>query len=395
MSEKGPTLAERRMAMFGGGRAKSIALTPIDCNQSHHLPTDKQNGRYLQKLERIHKENRRDYCLFRQWVEKASGALNVFCQNSIPSMGNIESNAQGFLVEVDFDYNQKNFRPMKPAKIIDDDRSTSKRVDFQIERGNVFCGKIKYRDLELEIPIVLTVNGSDHEKYQVRQQPENALGESKGEWNEIFRNIRLEPPLFEKWARVERENRRKTYDYLMSNESFESFVVNAFHMSCSKHRCDPGSHVLVLMVTFGFGLGEIESIQEYFVLTRNRMLSNLREWYHLKSKTRHLIERQMSVLDAGETNSASINVPVLLLAHASRKIFVHHITVPSSRISQHLQYQFCKSNKVANDLFSQIQQRPPLVLTSPDLNHGWFTFPSTFEMATLQYPHRRPTSPRT
>ena len=76
-----------------------------DCEQ---IETDKENAAGTGRAFR----------LFRQWVDEASGALSVYCSYTAPGVENFDRAKHAFLVEVEFDFNQKNFRPVKAAEIV-------------------------------------------------------------------------------------------------------------------------------------------------------------------------------------------------------------------------------------------------------------------------------------
>ena len=150
----------------------------------------------------------------------------------------------------------------------------------------------------------------------------------------------------------------------MSNDTFEQFMIQALHLACSKPRHDPEKCVLTLAVTFGFDLGQIQTLDNYFVLPRKQTLKNLQKWYHLSSKTVARLEKQCTV---SRTADDSLDVAVIMLAHASRKIFVHQLVIPLVNISRNIPHpRTCDTKAIA--LFEQLKQKPKPDFESPELN---------------------------
>ena len=334
------------------------------CQHSHWKDVHEEACRQFQ-TEKENAGNRRDFRLFRQWVDKASGALSVYCRFAAPGIENFDCTKHAFLVEVKFDFNQKNFRPVKAAEIVGVDPGTSSSFGTKAnQRGDVVMAKIRYREFELEIPVFLTVemrNDCTNEPF------DGDYLDTYGELDlqhKVFNSIQLESSVFRKWANIEQENRHKSFRHLLSNEGFIQFMIHAYHLPCYEPRYTPADYVLAVTVSFGFTLGQMERTHNFFILPRKQAFEKLRYWYHLTPKAIKSLEKQCLV----KTGEGKIDMAVILLAHVSRKLSVHHVQVSRWKILCKKKLQPIPCDQKAMALFEQVQAKPTLDMESPDLN---------------------------
>mmetsp|Transcript_5016 Transcript_5016/g.9560 ORF Transcript_5016/g.9560 Transcript_5016/m.9560 type:complete len:428 (+) Transcript_5016:235-1518(+) len=309
----------------------------------------------------------RDFRLFRKWVDEASGALSVYCSYSTPDVENFDRAKHAFVVEVKFDFNQKNFRPAKDAEIVEVGPGTNSAFDTNDnQNGDVVTAKIRYREFELETPVFLGANV----RHNVRDDGfVGAYLEKYGALDlqhKMFNSIHLESSVFCKWVNLEQENRHKSYRHLLSNEDFVQFMIHAYHLPCCRPRYTPENCVLAVNVSFSFALGQVDRPHNFFILPRDQAFEKLGNWYHLTPKAIKSVEKQCMV----KTGERSVDMAVILLAHVSRKLSVHHVKVSRWKILCKKKLDPLTCDRKAMTLFEQVQAKPKLEVDSPDLNES-------------------------
>ena len=313
-------------------------------------------------------ESPRDYRLFEQWVNKASGAISVFCRYSTPYLENFDPQRNTFVVRVDFDYNQRNYRPLDEApEIVALERSNKSKCCFHNSTNTstfVATGQIKYKDYMLTIPIFLDLSVKDDESNKSPDSSnQRAIYGQEQLRHKMFNDIWLNSSIFDRWDHAEKANRHKSYNHWMSNDRFARFMIFALHLPCSSPRHHPETSVVVIVISFGFALGQIEALDKFFVLPRMRAIENLQEWYHLTPRSRKRLEKHFTV----DSKNDSIGTKVVLLAHASRKMFVQHFDIPLSLVTRDQFHPYVCDRKAVHH-FAELQKRSPLPLESPCLN---------------------------
>jgi len=352
--------------------AASECKPPVYCCQDIRYgdckDVRKESGRRLEIIKE-NDGNCRDFQLFRHWVDRASGVLSVYCSCTAPGVEHFDRSKHAFLVEVQFDFNQKNFRPVKTAEVFESDPGTD---DFVFgtngkQGGDIVRAKIRYREFELVIPVFLTVaiRHSRVDGGSVGDYPDDEYG-ALGLQHKIFNGIHLESSVFRRWANLERENRRKSYQHLLSEDDFVQFVIYAYHLPCCRPRYSPASHVLAVTVTFGFELGELDRPHNFFILPREHAFEKLRRWYHLTPRAIKAVEKKCVV----DTDERTVDMAVILLAHVSRKLSVHHVKVSRWKILCKKKLNTLPCDRKAMALFEHVQTNPTLTVKSPDLNEG-------------------------
>lgn len=352
----------------------------------------------------------RDFRLFEHWIDRATPAMSVYCRYATPNLDQFNPSTDAFLVPVDFDYNQKNFRPVKlaPEIIRLGDIVSINNGSYKFQNPDmqtISTGYVKYKEYVLKIPVFLdfgpiddevSVDEDDDDAWDstesVRRQVEYGQEQLR---HKMFNNIRLESSVFDNWNDVEKANRHKSYQHIVSNDDFARFMIHVLHeklCSDNAHQDDneEEDYLVVLVVTFGFDLGQIDSIDQFFVLSRTKAVEKLGLWYNLTRKhtQRFSYQCQLPVIEMTTTNENNKHDPnetyttIILLAHASLKMFVQHIPVPSLMTNNDpWGEEQCVHHVASNDsfheqaalyYFTKLQARFPVpkqqMLPSPDLN---------------------------
>ena len=328
----------------------------IDCSDAClQLAWNRSSGHNFRCPVKSGPKTRKDVQLFQEWVPRALSILSVYCEPIQRSTRNIDVSKHSIVIDVDLDYNQQNFRPTKPAKIVekDPDPAVAATNGTAVDGKLVLQGMVRYRDFVVEIPIVM-----DSDSESKGGDASNKDFDTDFFEQEMFHEIRLDALFFQKWDPLERENRHASYHHIMYNDKFRDFVIQAFRFPCGRASLNPWENVLVLFVTFGFAPGQIERIDKYFVLPTCQMIDNLQKWYHLSMKKLQRLERRCWA----KKNAELITVTVLLLAHSSRKVFVHHLPLSLFQMFQASELSVPSCEQKARDLFGQIQKEavPPV-----------------------------------
>ena len=351
---------------------ESGGQTPCQSNQEDEENHKTQNDKA--GTSSVDTTTLRDFRLFEQWVDKASGAISVYCRYSTPCLENLNPDKHVFVVQVDFDYNQKNFRPIGQAPEISDldDDQTLSTFQHANEKDckSVSTGVVKYKEYALTVPIYLNLVTKDETNDNKTQADADWMVEYYGQdqllRHKVFNDIQLESSIFRHWSELEQDNRHKSYHHLMATDKFVQFVTHALHLPC-RRRPRHKTSVVMLVITFGFALGQIESLDKFFVLPRNEAMDNLEVWYHLTPKARKRLEKQCTAKSSGRDDDGDsvVDTTIILLAHASRKMFVQHLGISSKSVPP---LPPCVCDQKAKFYFSELQKQSPPRVDSPCLN---------------------------
>ena len=341
-------------------KCRAAAYCSAECQREHwamHRITCKEVGK------------KRDHRLFTQWVEQVStdGALLHFCSNAMEEtqLGNVYASRSPILLQVDFDFNQRTFKPVGPPEILlDNDKKQV--VELQSGLGFEACPHfqtisvlIQYGSCyELAVPLTIPNQGVSA----------RVLGPCNNTWHKIlsiFDSISLSSSIFEKWdPQMQHANIAASLEKIKSQgeENFEKFLLHALHLPSKKPRHK--THVILVAADLGLGYGELHCLESFVVKPLDVALGGLQ--HGLSAEEVEQIKKEE--LNLGRRRSENPNcyyIPVLFLFKSPvHYIMPNLITFPKAR----KQWPPHKCDRIAAAAFEKLKLLPMPKVQSPDLN---------------------------
>jgi len=207
--------------------------------------------------------------LLQEWRDLARNGLMPLVLTSSMRRDELEQQPAKVcaLLQVDFDYNFKTFMPVdKPVVGPIPDHMASVVRAKPPQPGN-------YVHL-----VVLQIGDRDAIAMPTGMCPESLNYKPPGGWEglmDVFRNVKLTSSAFDTWMPILQNNLKQQTDLFRSSEAWVEFLFAALHMNTSSPL--HGSHIVIIEVELGFGLGELRSLTNFEVTAVDKFLQLLQK----------------------------------------------------------------------------------------------------------------------
>ena len=369
------------------GRCKNATYCSRDC-QLAHWKIHKPRCATLKEVKKAAYEGgqKQVFRFMQNWKDQIkNGVLGYLTLSTFgyDTLQSLRTNEQFIYLNVKFDYNKRTFLPTQEPKIMDisdieavnashaqamrqtyQDLAASK-TNINIQKGNVAI-----------VLVFLTCKGmnalSSILPISVEEQPL-----TKASWKDLMKlleHVKVTSSKFEMWNNLLRDNiKLQIQTTIKSHASYQPFLVNALRIESKPSTQRHKTHVIVIPLIMGYGLGEIQSLGEYQVKPVGQVIADMEagfkdtvspeQFQYYKSLLD--LENCPVLLQSRQTRPFNVLVPIVFFAEACAFSIEPNLM---EVIPGHDRSTTAKCDKKARQLYATLCQAKFPSVESPSLS---------------------------
>jgi MYND finger len=246
--------------------------------QARHWPEHKSNCKAIQqaKKEMNDKDRKRECRLWLSWNEDAPIQDIVISHFGASEVEGFHEK-MGIALDTAFDYNRRNFVPTGPPRLIPLIMIQLMESCEQpiVKKGRLVI-KTEYTDDKNK--------GMTHFCHfpleglsALKTYPADSSWEEKVELSFPRHATPIQSAIFDSWEPLRNQNLRQQVQLIRYSSHYVPFILNALHIGTTQPRHK--THVVMVYIKMGFGLGQIDEVTKYQVLTLNEAKQSIQKKY--------------------------------------------------------------------------------------------------------------------